>query len=128
MEKNKFFDNLFKGADGKLFEFSRQLRKESTPAEKIMWEKLRNRKLEGFKFRRQHPIDKYIADFYCAEKKLIVEIDGPIHERKEVKAYDDLRTKDLEGFGIKVIRFKNQEVLSNVQRVLQTISALLKEI
>ncbi len=121
MNENNFFGDLFKGANGKLFEFSRQLRKAPTEAEKILWYNLRNKKLKGLKFRRQHPIDKYIADFYCHEKKLIVEVDGPIHDKKEVNEYDNLRTEKLAILGVAVIRFKNEEVLKELDKVLQTI-------
>lgn len=68
----KYNDNLFKGANPKLFEFSKAFRKTQTDAENIVWQNLRNRNILGFKFRRQHPVDKYIADFYCYEAKLII--------------------------------------------------------
>ena len=81
-------DNLHKGAIGKLYQYGRELRQSATNAEKILWEYLRNRKLEGLKFRRQHPIDKFIADFYCHEKKLVVELDGAVHDEK-INAQND---------------------------------------
>lgn len=72
-------DNLHKGATGKLYEYGRELRRTSTKAEKILWEHLRDKRMNGLKFRRQPPLDKYIADFYCHEKKLVIELDGSVH-------------------------------------------------
>ncbi|MEJ0106852.1 MAG: endonuclease domain-containing protein [Bacteroidota bacterium] len=95
-------DNLHKGAIGKLYEYSRELRQVSTEAEKLLWAELRNRKLNGLKFRRQHPIDKYIADFYCHEKKIVIEVDGVVHDKKENKEYDQARTIELDKLKINV--------------------------
>ena len=75
-------DNLHKEAIGKLYQYGRELRQESTEVEKLLWTELRNRKLNGLKFRRQHPLDKFIVDFYCNEKKLVVELDGGVHDEK----------------------------------------------
>ena len=98
---------------------AKELRKESTPAEKVLWDRLRNRQLGGYKFRRQAPMGHVIADFYCAECKLIVEIDGDIHDFQLEK--DKLRTEEIESFGYRVIRFRNEEVLSNIETVLNKI-------
>ncbi|MDZ4806778.1 MAG: endonuclease domain-containing protein [Bacteroidota bacterium] len=114
-------DNLHKGAIGKLYQYGRELRQSSTKAETILWEYLRNRKLEGLKFRRQHPIDKFVADFYCHEKKLVVELDGAVHDDKMNAQYDEARTYELKGSGIKVIRFRNSEVENNISFVLNEI-------
>lgn len=119
---DSYGDNLHKGAIGKLFEYSRNLRQTSTEAEKLLWEKLRNRKLNRLKFRRQHPIDKFIADFYCHEKKLVIELDGTVHDRKENIDYDIARTIELNNISINVLRFRNCEVLNNIEMVLQQIS------
>ena len=86
MEEHK--NNLFHGANSKLFEFSKALRKNQTETEEIIWQCLRNRKLLNFKFRRQHPLHQYISDFYCHEAKLIIEIDGGIHNNPENQEYD----------------------------------------
>jgi len=118
---DSYDDNLHKGAIGKLFEYSRELRQVSTEAEKLLWAELRNRKLNGLKFRRQHPIDKYIVDFYCHEKKLVIELDGSIHDKKENKEYDQARTIELGGLKIKVIRFRNDEVENGIGKVLEKI-------
>ncbi|MBI1779787.1 MAG: endonuclease domain-containing protein [Sphingobacteriales bacterium] len=115
-------DNLHKGAIGKLYEYGRELRQSGTDAEKILWKELRNRKLNGLKFRRQHPIDKFIADFYCHEKKLIIELDGAVHDAKENKEYDANRTYMLKEIGIMVIRFRNEEVIKGITEVLRKIN------
>jgi len=117
----EYNDNLHKGAIGKLYQYGRELRQSSTKAEKILWEYLRNRKLDGLKFRRQHPVDKFIADFYCHEKKLVIELDGAVHDDKMNAQYDEARTYELKGSGIKVIRFRNSEVESNISFVLKEI-------
>ncbi len=114
-------DNLHKGAIGKLYQYGRELRQSSTKAEKILWKYLRNRKLDGLKFRRQHPIDKFIADFYCHEEKLVVELDGAVHDDVMNAQYDKARTYELKGSGITVIRFRNSEVENNISFVLNEI-------
>jgi very-short-patch-repair endonuclease len=114
-------DNLHKGANPKLFFFARQNRKVVTEAEQILWEHLRNRRLNGFKFRRQHPIANFIADFYCLECGLVIEVDGAYHNGVEQAAYDEGRTFELLKLQIKVIRFTNEEVIRNTKFVLQEI-------
>ena len=94
-----------------------------TEAEEIFWRFSRNKKYENIKFRRQHPIGLFIIDFYWAEKKLAVEIDGGIHKDKEVRGNDKERTKTLNDHGISVIRFTNEEVMNNVGDVLRRIVA-----
>ena len=105
-----------------------QLRKTETEAEKLLWEKLKNNQLGGFKFRRQHPISLYIADFYCHRLKLIIEIDGGYHFTKEQIQKDEERTKILEFNGVNVIRFSNDEVLSNIDNVLNEIKKYLPKV
>jgi very-short-patch-repair endonuclease len=85
--------------------FARQLRKEQTDAEKLLWRVLRGRHFCGFKFRRQYPICGYILDFYCHDAGLAVELDGGGHNHEEQRLYDEERTKALTGAGIRVIRF-----------------------
>jgi very-short-patch-repair endonuclease len=108
-------------------DIARNLRRNQTEAEAILWEKLRNRKLEGCKFLRQAPLFYFvyrkkrylfIADFYCAEKKLVVELDGKIHEK--TKEYDENREAVLIERGLRILRFKNEE-LNNTDNVLLTI-------
>ena len=114
-------DNLHNEAIGKLYQYGRELRQELTQAEKILWAELRNRKLNGLKFRRQHPIDKFVLDFYCHERKLAVELDGSIHDLKVNKDYDEARTAMLGGLGIYTLRFRNDDVVINIENVLQQI-------
>ena len=117
--------NLFYGANSKLFEFSKALRKNQTETEEIIWQCLRNRKLLNFKFRRQHAVHKFIADFYCHEAKLIIEIDGGIHNNPENQEYDQNRTIELMKIGITVIRFTNEEVNNSLDRVINAIKSCL---
>jgi very-short-patch-repair endonuclease len=114
-------DNLHKGATGRLYRYGRELRHSGTKEEKLLWEHLRGRKLGGLKFRRQHPFDKFMADFYCHEKKLIIELDGTVHDEKMNSQYDEARTYQLAGLGIKVIRLRNYEVQLHIEFVLMKI-------
>ena len=92
-----------------------------TPQEIILWSRLRRNQIMGYKFRRQHSIGNYIVDFYCPEKKLIIEIDGLQHKREKDLRYDAKRTGYFNSLGIKVLRFWNNEVLTNLEGVLDTI-------
>lgn len=121
-QQEPYNKNLHKYASGKIFENAKALRRSSTEAEQKLWQELRNKKLNGLKFRRQHPIDKWIADFYCHEKKLVIELDGVVHNDKEIIEYDENRTKDLKELGMHVVRFRNDEVLTNVGNVLKSIA------
>lgn len=96
---------MFNGANPLIFGMAKDLRKNMTDAEKILWFHLKQN-LEGFKFRRQHPLGIYIADFYCHKVKLVIELDGNIHDNAEVKINDEIRQKNLEEAGIKVIGLK----------------------
>ena len=110
----------------KVFEYANDLKKEMTKAEIILWKYLRDRRLNNLKFRRQHPIGKFILDFYCHELKLAVEVDGNIHELEDVKERDEGRTYMLTEWGITVIRFTNDEVITNLGFVLKTINSYFK--
>ncbi len=92
-----------------------------TEAEKLLWDRLKNRKLKGLKFRRQHPIHFYIADFYCHEKCLVIEVDGGVHDHIPVKEHDENRSAELDRLGITVIRFRNEQILNNLDKVLEEI-------
>ncbi len=105
---------------------ARELRSNQTEAEKILWEALRNRKLIYMKFRRQFPIERYFVDFFCFEKNLIIELDGEIHSFGDNAEYDLIRQTDLENMGYKVLRFKNYEVLNNLDHVLATIKKRIR--
>ncbi|MBL1258328.1 endonuclease domain-containing protein [Methylocystis sp. Sn-Cys] len=104
---------------------SRELRRDATSAEKIMWGRLRNRNLGGFKFVRQEPIGPFIADFVCRECKLVVEIDGETHSNQEEIAADVRRSDYLNAQGYQVIRFRNQQVYENADAVAEAILAAL---
>ena len=104
----------------KLKERRVQLRKSETLEEKILWAFLRRNQI-GYKFRRQHSIGGYIVDFYCPEKKLVVEIDGPAHSKKENKEYDKVRENYLNSLSIKVLRFTNLEVNADPEKVAKRI-------
>jgi very-short-patch-repair endonuclease len=94
------------------------LRASSTPAEREMWEILRDRRLEGVKFRRQSPISIFIADFYCAALKLVVELDGDVHSDQQQGAHDENRDLYLRSLGCTILRFPNQELVQNREAVL----------
>jgi very-short-patch-repair endonuclease len=100
---------------------AKELRKTQTKVEQVLWARLRNRGLHGLKFRRQHPIGPYIADFYCAEHRLIVEVDGGIHNAQQEP--DKLRGEQLAAHGYRVVRFTNAEVETSLQAVLERIAA-----
>ncbi len=89
---------------------AREFRKRPTPAERRAWELLRDRRILGVKFRRQHRIRGFVVDFYCHELRLVLEIDGPVHHTTEQKAYDAERTAILEGLGLRVVRIPNETV------------------
>ncbi|PLX25881.1 MAG: hypothetical protein C0599_00080 [Salinivirgaceae bacterium] len=112
---------LHLGAKNYLFGNAKVLRKEHTAAEKKLWQYLRNRMLNGYKFRRQHPLFDFIADFYCHEKKLVVEVDGGYHLDCQQTEKDDGRTYELNQYDIKVIRFSNEEVMNDIELVLSKI-------
>jgi len=97
-----------------------ELRGDQNQVEAMVWERLRGRKLKGFKFRRQHPIGAYIADFYCAEAALVVELDGMTHEGRE--EYDAKRQSWLESQGLLVLRVKNHEFLDSYDAFFDTLA------
>ena len=119
---NKYLDNLHHGAKQRTCRFAKELRSRTTEAEQMLWGLLRNRKLKGKKFRRQHPIANYVADFYCHESKLVIELDGNLHKGAEVKKYDKQRTAELNDLGLTVLRFWNEEVIKHPEEVLQKIA------
>ena len=118
-EENKL--RMHGGATHHLFQNARELREKMTLAEQILWEELRMKKLDGFKFRRQHPIGIYILDFYCHAKKLGIELDGGYHDDENQKKLDEQRTEILNKQHVKIIRFKNEEVINQIDLVLGKI-------
>jgi very-short-patch-repair endonuclease len=108
-----------------IFENALILRRNLTFPEKVVWNQIRNKKLNGYKFRRQHALSLYIADFYCHEAKLAIEIDGGYHNTKDMQELDKLRTAVFEDFGITVLRFTNTDVLDNITLVIEQIKSHL---
>jgi imidazole glycerol-phosphate synthase subunit HisF len=117
--------SMFYGASPIMFELAKKLRNNVTSTEMILWGRLKQYFPE-LKFRRQHPISIYIVDFYCHSTKLIIELDGNIHNLPDVKNNDEIRQKDLENLGLKIIRFTNKEITNNLEQVLQTIEKNIK--
>lgn len=118
----------------KIKNLSQGLRNNMTDSERLLWEKLRGRKLRGYKFLRQHPLlyngnllryNFFIADFYCAEKRAVIELDGAIHDKSE--EYDTFRDSELRARGLHILRIKNDE-LKNMIAVLLKIETFLNQI
>jgi very-short-patch-repair endonuclease len=103
---------------------ARQMRTEPTLAEKQLWQRLKSKQLLGFKFRRQQVIDRFIVDFYCQEVKLVIEVDGEIHNYTQVE--DAIRQEFLESLRLRVLRFKNEDVLLRIEGVLGEIARWLQ--
>jgi len=121
--KSPFKKNgMFNEANPFVFELAKGLRKNMTAAEMILWGYLKAG-ITGLKFRRQHPLGIYVADFYCHQIKLIIEVDGSIHNKQKIKEYDLERQDNLMSDGYTVIRFSNQQILNDIQFVLSTITS-----
>ncbi len=106
--------------------FARELRRKQTEGERALWLRLKNKQLEGVKFRRQQPIGPYIVDFASFDRKLVIEIDGGQHNEEEIKGRDEERTTWLRERGYQILRFWNNEVLMNMESVLERISETLR--
>jgi cyclase len=111
-----------------IFRRAEILRNNMTEAENILWKRLNYKQLKGLKFRRQHPINQFIVDFYCHKAKLIIELDGGIHLNKEVLERDHGREYILKNYGLEIIRFNNKEVLTNIESVIEKIKSKLTEL
>ncbi|MEO7393801.1 MAG: DUF559 domain-containing protein [Chitinophagaceae bacterium] len=116
-------ENMYYGASHLIFQKAEELRNRMTSAEEILWKHIHINEWK-LKFRRQHPIWNYIADFYCHGIKLVIKLDGGIHEVDEVKQNDEAREKHLKGFGLTVLRFKNEDVFKNTNSVLKAFLKL----
>ena len=112
---------MFYDAKPEIFLKARLLRNNETEAEKQLWKRLSNNQLNGLRFKRQHPIDKYIADFYCHQYKLIIEIDEVYHENQKQRELDQIRDKDMLELGLHVIRFSDTEIFHNINNVISNI-------
>ena len=108
-----------------LADLARELREKQTPAEALLWQLLRNRRLLGFKFRRQHQFGDYIADFYCNEARLVIECDGSVHDPSEQWHHDQNRDAYMIAQGLRVMRFTNEQILDDIENVLEEISKYL---
>ena len=118
---------MFYGAKPEIFEKAATLRNNMTAAEKILWNKLKDRNLFPFKFRRQHPIDIFVVDFYCHNAKLVVELDGKYHLKKDQFDYDSGRSAEIENRGLKIIRFANNDVFDDLDNVVLRIQQAIAE-
>jgi len=111
-----------------LKQLARKLRKDMTFGEVLLWNELKEDKIGGFDFDRQRCIDNYIVDFYCKELLLVIEIDGQSHNNEEATAKDDIRQKRLESFGIRFIRFSEEEIKIDMPNVLRAIEGIAIDI
>jgi very-short-patch-repair endonuclease len=116
-KENSYFYNSSKAS----FNDAKELRSNQTEAEALLWEVLRNRQINGLKFRRQHPVCSFIVDFYCNEAHLIIELDGSIHDEPKTLERDKMRTDVFIEKGLKVIRFKNEDVMNDLNYVIHKI-------
>ena len=113
-------------AEDSASESARRLRRDMTDAERTLWAQIRHKQVDGYRFRKQVPLGKYVADFACLEPRLIVEVDGGQHADQTIP--DAARSAWLENNGFRVLRFWNNEVLENLDGVLQTIAETLREV
>jgi cyclase len=117
--------NMFYGALPIHFELAKKLRNNQTDAEIYMWNYLSKIQINGVRFKRQHPILYFISDFYCHKVKLVIEIDGGYHNIPEQYQYDKNRDSELEGLGLKVIRFTNEQVIFEIEKTLKEIENVI---
>ena len=120
-------DGMFEGAGYLVFQNAKRLRNTMTETELMLWAHIKGG-INGLKFRRQHPIGNYIADFFCHKVKLIIEIDGSVNKLPEVKELDIVRQKDLEDLGYYFIKFSNNEIQRNLSRVINIIENTVSKI
>jgi very-short-patch-repair endonuclease len=127
--KTDFYNrDMFYGASATTLRTAGILRRNMTLAELILWKKLKDRKIVKVKFRRQHPINLFIVDFYCHELKLVIEVDGEVHSDIESEEYDINRTAELNKYGIKVVRFQNDQIIQNIEKVINRIKLVITEL
>lgn len=127
-KKPHYDSGMWKGAPSQNFSRAQDLRANLTPAEKILWEKLQLEPFRKFHFRRQHPIQIFIVDFYSHSLKLIIEVDGGYHQSEKQKVSDEERTEILEFQGLQIIRFENNEILNQTEEVIEKLSVLLRSL
>jgi very-short-patch-repair endonuclease len=112
---------MFFGATPEIFARARELRSRLTQAEKLLWKKIGRNQLLGYRFKQQHPIGNYVVDFYCHKAKLVVELDGAYHDGKDQKTLDEGRGCELESLGLVILRFKNEDLQNQMNKVIETI-------
>ena len=115
---------MFYNAKPHIFENAKVLRKNMTGSEQKLWEFLKGKKMLGLRFRPQHPLDIFIADFYCHPLRLVIEVDGGVHKEKDQKEYDIGRETELNDLGIELVRFSNEEIDNDVSQVLIEIERI----
>ena len=120
MENRKTFPSI-RGTSPEITRRAQYLRQSMTPAEATLWDSIRNKKLQGLRFRASHPVGRFILDFYCPAIKLVIELDGAHHASQQER--DQERSAQLAAFGYHVLRFNNDDVLSNLSKVLEAIAA-----
>jgi very-short-patch-repair endonuclease len=120
LDKTMYFN-----ATPEKMEIAKNLRNNMTHTEQLLWEKLKGKQICGLRFRRQHPINLFIVDFYCHQVRLVIEVDGEIHDQQA--EYDDGRSAEMEKLGIIVIRFRNYEVENDIENVISKIQTIVKE-
>jgi len=119
---------MYFGAKPEIFKLAKELRKLETEAEKQLWSKLNKNQIIGLQFRRQHPINRFIADFYCPKIKLIIEVDGSTHELPEYQSHDIGRSEILNDFGMTVIRFTNEQIIEQTDSTVEEIKTICKNL
>ena len=119
---------MYFGAKPSVFKLARELRKNETEAEKILWSYLNKNQIIGLQFRRQHPINMFIADFYCPKLKLVIEVDGSIHELPENQEHDIGRSDLFNDLGIKVIRVTNEQIIHEIDYTISQIKMAVNQL
>jgi very-short-patch-repair endonuclease len=126
--KKERIDRIYGGATPEKFRFAQEQRRNPTVTENLLWTQLRAKRLNGHKFRRQHPYNHFVLDFFCIRLNLCVEIDGEVHNETQNAEYDKVRTQVLKDNGISEIRFTNHQVLYEMEAVLRKISEKCREL
>ena len=119
---------MYFGAKPDIFKLAKELRKSETEAEKQLWSRLNKNQIIGLQFRRQHPINRFIVDFFCPKIKLTIEVDGSIHELLEYQSHDIGRSEILSDFGITVIRFTNEQIIEQIDSTVEEIKTICKKL
>jgi very-short-patch-repair endonuclease len=118
---------MYFGAKPEIFKLAKELRKLEAEAEKLLRSRLNKNQIIGLQFRRQHPINRFIADFYCPKIKLIIEVDGSIHELPDYQSHDIGRNDVFNDLGIKVIRFTNEQIIEQIDSTVEEIETISKK-